>query len=195
MTRILTGWCPCLDQNAKWPHRPFNTHRNIGTPNRQRKSLRDFSKPDVSVWETYCTRITHCTRTCTQALETFENVLSIQNLEERAGLRRLAHCTLFLFFFFFSSFFPPLFYPPVVRRGGVRDCNVYLFLSLGRAMWCCEILQCAPLADVRSCDMVLWDTPVCTSLCRQIARCCAMRHCNVHLSFSSSRMMWCCETL
>ena len=33
-----------------------------------------------------------------------------------------------------------VFPPPVVRFGAVKHCNVYLSLSSGRRMWCCETL-------------------------------------------------------
>ena len=80
-----------------------------------------------------------------------------------------------------------------------------LLVLLGETLWCgffsvlrslCyETLLYVPFYIVRAYDVVLWDTVMCTSLCRQVVGCGAVRHCNVYLSLSSCLMVWCCETL
>ena len=97
--------------------------------------------------------------------------------------------------------------PRVSWCGVVRHCNVYLSLSPCLLVWCGETLQCAPLSFDRSYDVVLWDTVVFTSLCRQVydvvlwdtvmctplclqvVRCGAVRHCNLYLSLASGVMV------
>ena len=104
----------------------------------------EFSKPDVSVWEAYCTRITLCAWTYTQAYETFGR--KEQGIED---LQAPVSC----------------FACPCWER------NCFLLLLLFYVL--------------RSYDVVLWDTVMCTSLCRQaVWR--SVGHCSVCSSLSLS---------
>ena len=145
----------------------------------QRKEIRVGSaNQDVSVWETFCTRITHHMWTCTWAYETFKIDFQCRSWNKEQGIEDVQ---------------APVSCSCLSLLG--ETVIVYFCLSSGRTMWCCQTLSYVPLFVVSSYDGVLWDTVMCTSLSPRVSWCGVVRHCNVYLSLSPCLLVWCGETL
>ena len=68
--------------------------------------------------------------------------------------------------------------------------HLSLVLACPRMVWHCNVVcVCVCVCFIlRSYDVVLWGTLMCTSFCRQVVRCGAVRYCNVYLSLLSYRI-------